>query len=371
MSEHTSRRREFIAAGAVGLAGLAGCTGRSDDEEFQPGIIGYGREGRELPGGTSMQEMPPLSGTLDVYSGRGEALVGSLFDYIEGLYDDFTIQPRYDSSTALVNRIEQEGDNSVADVFFSVNAGALGALADRGRATELPGDVAELVREEFRDPEDRWVGVSGRARSVPYNTDEFEEGDIPEDIYAFPEEPRFEGTVGWTPTYGSFQAFITAMRIIDGRDRAKAWLEGMVEAGAESYADEFQVAQAVADGEIGAGFTNHYYPQRVLDGRPDAPLATAFTRNDPGAVFNVAGGLVVDTTDDEALATNFVRHLLSAEAQDYFTRITFEYPLIPDVEPIGELPTIDELDPPEGLDLSQLSDLEPTIELLREVGLSV
>jgi iron(III) transport system substrate-binding protein len=375
MHGDTWRRRQLLGAvGTAGLAGLAGCSeafGGDQTQEFQPGIIGSGREGRELPGGTPMQEMPPLSGTLDVYSGRGQALVGSLLDYITGLYDDFEVRPRYDFSNALVNRIEQEGQNSSADVFFSVNAGSLGALADRGRAIELPDDIQELVREEFRDPEGRWVGTSGRARSIPYNTEAFDAGDIPDDIYAFPEEPRFDGVMGWTPTYGSFQAFITAMRILDGRDRARSWLEGMIDSGVQSYSDEFQIAQAVADGEISAGFTNHYYIQRVLDGRPGAPLSTAFTQNDPGAVFNVAGALVVDSTDDEELATNFVRHLLSAEAQDYFARVTFEYPLIPDVEPVGNLPTIDELNPPDGLDLSQLSDLEPTIELLREVGLSV
>jgi len=76
------------------------------------------------------------------------------------------------------------------------------------------------------------------------------------------------------------------------------------------------------------------------------------------------------TASDATLAENFIRHLLSAEAQDYFARSTFEYPLIPDVEPIGDLPTIDELDVPD-IDLTELSDLEPTIDLMREAGVEV
>ena len=63
-----------------------------------------------------------------------------------------------------------------------------------------------------------------------------------------------------------------------------------------------------------------------------------------------------------------MRHLLSAEAQDYFARETFEYPIVPEVGPIGELPPIDELAPPENVDLTQLSDIEGTVELLRDVG---
>jgi iron(III) transport system substrate-binding protein len=318
-----------------------------------------------------MEEMPDLSGTIDVYSGRGEALVGELVEYIEELYPDLTLRVQYGGSTDLVNRILTEGGNSPADVFYSVNAGSLGALAEQGRTAPLPDEVLDLVRDEFEDPEGQWIGTSGRARTVPYNTETFSESDIPDDIFAFPEQAAFENAMGWAPSYGSFQAFVTAMRVLNGREQTRTWLQGMLDLGIQSYSDEFAISQAIADGEIQAGFANHYYIQRVLAGRPNAPLATAFTEGDAGSMFNVAGGAVVNTADDTSMAANFVRHLLSAEAQEYFATTTFEYPLIPEVEPVGSLPSIDELNPPGGLDLSQLADIGPTIELMRDVGLSV
>jgi iron(III) transport system substrate-binding protein len=315
-----------------------------------------------------MREMPELSGELSLYSGRGEALVGELISYIEELYPDFTVRPRYNSASDLVNQIQTEGGNSPADVFFSVNAGALGALKDAGRTVELPQEVLDLVRAEFHDPDGQWVGTSGRARTIPYNTDSLSDADVPDDIFAFPETEALRDSIGWAPTYSSFQAFITAMRVLNGEEETRAWLEGMQELGVQEFSDEFLVSQAVADGEINAGFANHYYIQRVLAGRPNAPISTAFTEGDAGAIFNVAGALVMDTAEDRTLASNFVRHLLSAEAQDYFARTTFEYPLVSGVDPIGELPSIDELNPPQGLDLTQLSDLEGTVRLLRDVG---
>ena len=375
----TSRRRFLAAAASAGGIGLAGCSdvlpgGDGDgngDGDSPVGQIGSGREGRGAPGGTSMEDMPPLEGEITVYSGRSEVLVGDLIAYIEELYDDLQVEPRYLSANEAVNQIRTAGENSEADVFFSVNAGALGQLAEAGRTTALPDDVADLVRAEFRDDENRWIGTSGRARTVPFNTDAFSEGDVPEDIMAFPEADRFDGEMGWAPQYGSFQAFVTAMRLLEGEDTTRQWLEGMLDSGVQRYPDEYQTCQAIANGEISAGFTNHYYIQRVLDNQPDAPLETAFTRGDAGAIFNVAGAAVVDSAADPEMAANFVRHLLSAEAQDYFARTTFEYPLIPEVEPIGALPTIDELNPPEGLDLTQLSDLEPTIRLMRDAGVDV
>ena len=368
-------RRRFLAGTAVGAVGLAGCldilSGQPEQTETPSGQIGSGRSpfgDRPEPGGTSMEEMPDLSGELEVYSGRGEALVGELVGFIDEMYDDLTLDVRYDSSTNHVNRIMTEGDNSPADVFYSVNAGSLGALAAEGRTTKLTSEIRDLVREEFQAPDGHWLGTSGRARTIPFNTDEFATEDIPDDIHAFPDDDRLAGVMGWAPTYGSFQAFVTAMRLLDGEEKTRTWLEGMLEQNVTEYQDEFLISNAVADGEIAAGFANHYYIQRVLADRPDAPLSTAFTSGDAGAVFNVAGAAVVDTTSDADLAGNFVRHLLSSEAQEYFATTTFEYPLIPGVEPIGRLPTIDELNPPSDLDLSQLSDLEPTLRLLRDVG---
>ena len=380
-----TRRRFLQAATAAGIIGVAGCntpgdggnetdtgtSGNGGSEGSGPEQIGSGQSpfgSRELSG-VPMSEMPDLEGELTLYSGRGEALVGELVGFIEDLYPDFTVRPQYNSAAELVNQIDIEGDNSPADVFYSVNAGALGALTDMDRTQPLPQEILEFVPQNFRAPEGSWIGTSGRARSVPYNTDTFSASDIPDSIMAFPETAAFEGELGWAPTYSSFQAFITAMRILEGEDATREWLSGMQELGVSQYGDEFQIARAVADGEISAGLTNHYYIQRVLARRGEsAPLSTAFTQNDAGAVFNVAGACVLDTAEDSTLAANFVRHLLSAEAQDYFARTTFEYPLVPEVEPIGRLPTIDELNPPEDLDLSQLSDLETTIDLLRETG---
>lgn len=387
-------RRRFLryvpAAGATALAGCSGLfggggTNTTDGSNASSGangtngsggnqsvgFIGSGARERDTPGGTSMEEMPPLRGELQVYSGRGEALVGKLVSYIQNLYPDFTLDVRYQASTDLANQILTEGQNSPADVFYSVNAGSLGLLTDEGRTQQLPRNVRSKVPEQFRDPQGRWVGTSGRARSIPYNTNAFSERGIPNDIFAFPNQQRFSGAMGWAPSYGSFQAFVTAMRILNGEQRTRRWLSGMQQQNIQSYSDEFLIAQAVADGEIQAGFTNHYYIQRVLDARPNAPLATAFTQNDAGSVFNVAGAAVLDTAGNRGLAVNFVRHLLSAEAQDYFARTTKEYPLVPAVEPVGALPPIDQLNPPENLDLTQLSNLEPTIRLMREVGLDV
>ena len=353
-------RRELLAGlAALGATGLAGCIGGDDPET---GLIGSGRAGRPEPGGTPIEELPDLRGELTVYSGRSQFLVGTIEESLDTTYDDLDLNVRYAGSTEHVNTILNEGSGTPADVFFSVNAGSLGALADRGRTRSLSEDVRSAAAEGFRT--DEWVGTSGRVRTIPYNTEAYDGEDLPDDILAY---EGFDGQLGWAPSYGSCQAFVTAMRILEGDARTRRWVETVVDSGIEPYNDELAVAQAVADGALDAGFTNHYYIQRVLDGSPGAPLDTAFTAGDAGATFNVAGAAVIDQTDDPTLAENFVRHLLSAEVQEYFAVETFEYPAIAGVEPVGRLPTVDELDLPE-IDLTALSDLEATVDLMRDAG---
>jgi len=357
------RRRFLAASAALGTASLAGCSGLlGDSEDPEPGLIGSGRAGRPAPGGTPIAELPDLEGELTIYSGRNEFLVGTMMEFFDSNYPDFDPTVRYGGSTDLVNTILNEGSGTPADVFFSVNSGSLGALAAEDRTRTLSDDLLGTVREEFQT--DQWIGTSGRARSIPYNTEAYSEAEIPNDILAFEE---FEGDLGWAPSYGSCQAFVTAMRILEGEERTREFVETVVDNGISAYPDEFAVSDAVADGEIDAGFTNHYYIQRVLDGSPDAPIATTFTEGDAGSIFNVAGATVIDETDSPDMAENFIRHLLSAEAQEFFAVERFEYPLIPGVEPVGDLPTIDELNVPD-IDLTELSDLQPTIDLMRDAG---
>jgi iron(III) transport system substrate-binding protein len=141
----------------------------------------------------------------------------------------------------------------------------------------------------------------------------------------------------------------------------------MQEAGVIQFPNEFRISNQVASGEIVSGFANHYYALRVQSQRSNAPLNLAFTSGDAGALINVSGAEVIQGTQDEELATNFIRHLLSSEAQEFFATRTFAYPTVPGVQPVGGLPTVDELNPPD-IDLSELANTGPTLDLLDETG---
>lgn len=383
--EFSLGRRHLLSTVATGTAaGLAGCGGifsppSTDTEGSQdveiPALTAFRGsgaliEGRPAPGGTSIEELPDLSGSLNLYIGGGEG--GIYFRFVEMLqeiYPEFSVFASSASSSSLAQTIVEEVDagSPQADVFWSIDASSLGFVADNDAYESLPSSVTSIVPESFRGSDNAWVGVAGRARSIPYNTGQLSASDIPDRVRQFPSTAALQGTMGWAPTYGAFKSFVTAMRLIRGEQATREWLVSMRESGTQRFPNEFVISQQVADGALAAGFANHYYAMRVKNSRPDAPIDLAFTKGDAGALVNVAGALRIQGTEKDQLVTDFIRHLLSAEAQEFFTTVSFAYPMIPEVAPVGGLPTIDELDPPD-IDLSELSDLEPTLELMRDAG---
>lgn len=364
-------RRDFIAGiGATALGGLAGCSAggssgtTTSSAEFEPTATGNA----DAP---SLSDLPDLEGDLEVYLGRGEGgLYKELLDHFETeLYPDLSLSVRRDSSSSLANTIveEEKHGSSPADVFWSIDAGALGTIAKRDLGARLPADLTGLVPGQFRDAKRRWVGISGRARAIPYNTEVYEESEIPEKVAAIPETHGFGDNMGWAPTYGAFQSFVTTMRLVRGESATRDWLSAMLEAGVSRYAGEFLVTNAVAEGELDAGFANHYYTLRLKQAKPDAPLDLAFTTGDAGSLINASGALVLGSSTKQTLATDFIRHFLTDEVQAFLAEEAYEYPLVPGVEPPGPLPPIEELNPPD-IDLTRLAEVRPTLTILREEG---
>jgi iron(III) transport system substrate-binding protein len=309
------------------------------------------------------------TGDFTLYSGRNETLVGPLVEkYAEET--GIAVDTRYGGTGELAATILEEGQDTPASLFFSQDAGALGLLADEGRFATLPSELLDRVEERFRDPEGRWVGVTGRARVLAYNVDTVAEDDLPASARDLI-DPAWSGRVGWAPENASFQAFITAFRLIDGEDAVRSWLEAMIANGAVNFGDSnISVVQAIANGEIDAGLVNHYYVYAVgREAGEDFPVANHFfAAGDPGSLINVAGIGLIEGADDADAALAFADYLLSDEAQEYFATETFEYPLIEGVAPPEGLVPLNEIGHPD-IQLGDLADLRGTLELLSEVGL--
>ena len=303
--------------------------------------------------------------TLTIYSGRNEALVGPIVEKFER-DTGIKTQVRYGGTAPLALAILEEGRNSPADIFFAQDAGALGALSKEGRLAKISDELLEKVDPNFRSDSGDWIGVTGRARVIDYNTRLVDRSELPETIWDLI-DPKWKGKVGWSPANGSFQSFITAMRVLEGDDRTRQWLQGMIANQAVPFSGNTPIVEALGRGEIHLGLTNNYYLHTFQAQDPAFPVAHHYTKGDAGSMVNIAGLAMVDSTDNRALAEKFIDYMLSENAQLYYSTNTYEYPLARGMSVLGPQLALEDIETPQ-LDLGDIDDLEGTLNLLREVG---
>jgi iron(III) transport system substrate-binding protein len=353
-----------VAAGLALLASACGgdATDTADDDTGD--ATDAAADGDAAEGEVAADE---ADGPLTVYSGRSEELVGEVLD---GFTDatGIELEVRYGDTAELAATIINEGDASPADVYYGQDAGALGALQAEDLLAELPEELTDRVEPAFASTEGRWVGVTGRVRVLSYSTDRLTEADVPDSVLDLT-DPEWEGRVSWAPTNGSFQSFVTALRVAEGDDVAREWLEGMQANDVQVFENNASQLEAIERGEVDIAIVNHYYLARFTAENPDFPVANKYLPGDIGGLVNVAGVGVLESSDQPTAAQRFVEYLLSDEVQTFFSQETneAEFPAVAGQPAPEGLPSVEELDPP-ALDLSDLEDLQGTIALLDETG---
>lgn len=211
-----------------------------------------GDEQADTPG----DDAAAASGDLVLYSGRSQTLVEPVLDRFRD-ETGIDVRARYGRDAELLAALEEEGTRSEADVFWANTAGALGAANNAGLLTELPDSL--LQRPGAYVPSSgRWVPVTVRFRVLAYNPDAVSESELPVSVMALPEMESLRGRIGWTPTYSSFQDFVTAMQLVHGEDTTRAWIQGVRALEPKAYPSNTPMLEALLAGEIDVALTNHY-----------------------------------------------------------------------------------------------------------------
>ena len=337
----------IAAVPAIAFA-LAACAGSSDDQSAD-----------------SAAGEPVV-----VYSGRSEEL-------IEPLFEKFTeetgvpVEVRYGDTAEMAAQIIEEGDASPADVYYGQDAGALGALDGAGMCAPLADSIANSVPATYRSADGTWTGVTGRARVIAFDSTQLSADQVPTSVFDLTDE-QWRGQVAIAPTNGSFQAFVTAMRVAAGEDATREWLLGLVDNDVQLYEKNGLIRDAVDAGEVQLGLINHYYwYEKAAEVGEDAMnVQLAFAEpGDPGALVNVSGACIVRPTDNADGASALMEWLLSESAQQWFVETTFEYPLVAGVEGPDGVPPLSQVQGPD-IPLAELEDLPGPLLMLQDVGLT-
>ena len=345
------------------------------------GLMGVGCGGSETPAESttplaataSTAENVADSGKLVIYSGRSESLVQPIIDQFEAA-TGISVDVRYGSTSEMAGVLLEEGANSPADLFYAQDPGGLGAVQAAGLLEPLPESILAIAPERFRAEDGSWVGISGRARVIAYNTDAISDpaSQLPADIYDFV-NPEWKDRLGWAPTNASFQAMVTAMRQVWGEDKTRTWLEGIQANNPMVFEGNTPIVEAVGVGEIDAGFVNHYYLYRFLSEQGESFAARNYflPGGGPGSLIMVSGAGILKSAENPENAQRFIEFLLSVPGQQYFAAQTYEYPVIQEgVTLPASLPAMADLEAVAAdIPLADLADLQGTLDMLIDLGI--
>lgn len=279
------------------------------------------------------------SEVVNIYSARH-------YDTDQQLYDNFTEQTGIEvnliegSSDELIERINNEGVNSPADVVITVDAGRLWRAKDAGVLQSFESDyLRETIDEEMRDPEGYWVGLSNRVRGIVYNTETVDPGEL--EGYWELADDEWEGRICIRSSNNIYnQSLVASLIERHGEEATEEWATNFVENFARSpQGGDTDQIRAVAAGLCDVAIVNHYYLARLM--QSDAPedeevasqVAMYFpTEDHGGAHVNISGAGVAANSPNKDNAIRFIEYLATEEAQQYYAIANNEFPVLDGME---------------------------------------
>lgn len=266
---------------------------------------------------------------LTIYTSRQPQLIEPI---IEKFSLETGIKVNFLSGNAqeLMERIDVEGDNSPADIFMTVDAGVLWQAAERDIFSSTNSKILEEnIPSYLRDPENKWFGLSKRARTIVYSNDQFNDNDF--STYEDLADPKWKGKLCLRTSKKVYNRSLMASMIdAYGFEKAKEVVTGWISnLATEVFSNDTNALKAVSSGQCGLTIVNTYYLARLLDD-PQYDNLTLFWANqsDRGVHVNISGAGIVKTSKNKQAATLLLEYLSSEKAQDFYASANKEYPVL-------------------------------------------
>lgn len=315
------------------------------------------------------------AGEINLYTGRH-------YDTDEQLYEQFTeetgikVNVIKGKDDELLARLAREGKASEADIFITADAGRLHRAKVDGLLQDINSDVLnENIPEKYRDDDNKWFGLTKRARVIVYNPDTVN----PEDVKTYQDltKDEFKGKVLIRSSESVYnQSLLASLIAIDGEDKARDWAQGIVDNMArEPKGGDRDQAIAVTAGEGDLAVMNTYYLGHLLNSenqeevKAGEKLKIIFPNQETtGTHVNISGAGVTASSKNKENAIKFIEFLSTEDIQKQFAESNYEYPVNPNVEPSELLKSWGEFKE-QDIKLTELGNhSDAAIKIMNEVG---
>jgi len=312
-------------------------------------------------------------GEVNVYSYRQPFLIQPMFDAFtrkSGVKVNVVFAKK-----GLVERLEQEGRNSPADLIFTVDIGRLSDAQNAGVTQSVSTPILTgAIPESFRQSDGHWYGLTQRARILYVSKDRVPADESPK-TYEELADPKWKGRICTRSGSHVYQVALTAAMIAHhGEDKAKDWLNGLkANLARKPQGNDRAQVKAIKEGECDVSLGNNYYFGLMLNNKDQFAWAQAVypvfpTLAGTGTHVNIAGMAMTKASPNKDNALKLMEFLTSNLAQQMYAEQNFEYPIAEGVPQAGLLRSMGKLIP-DTLDLDKIAENRPmAIKLINEVG---
>lgn len=276
---------------------------------------------------------PARSQEVVVYSARIEKLIKPMFDAFTQK-TGVPVKSFSASEAELFERLKAEGSKTPADVFMTVDAGN---LWNAERAGLLQGFRSETIEKNIprhlRAKDNSWVGLAVRARPIMYSLERVKPSEL--STYEALGEPKWRGRLCLRTSRKVYtQSLVATMIQTLGEARTEEVVHGWMDNQPRIFDSDTKMLQAIAAGQCDVTVANTYYLAQLLEKDPKFPVSVFWpNQNNRGVHVNISGAGITRHAKHLGSAIRLIEFLSSAEAQNLYADVNYEYPANPNVKP--------------------------------------
>tara|TARA_B100001769_G_scaffold75948_1_gene57168 strand:- start:1208 stop:2230 length:1023 start_codon:yes stop_codon:yes gene_type:complete len=243
----------------------------------------------------------------------------------------------------LIERLKNEGENSPADLFVTVDAGKLYNARESGVLQKIPSDaINENIRKDILDSDGYWAPITYRARIVVYSNERVGKSDL--STYEDLANPKWKNKLLVRSSSNAYnQALMSSIVANLGLSTTESWARGLVSNFARDPkgSDRDQV-KAIAAGQGDLAIVNSYYIGLLLASEKEEEInagksVSVFFPNqgygERGSHINISALGLTKNSPNRENAIKLIQYLTSEEAQEVYVNNSYEYPANSLVQP--------------------------------------
>ncbi|MAI88532.1 MAG: Fe(3+) ABC transporter substrate-binding protein [Candidatus Marinimicrobia bacterium] len=245
---------------------------------------------------------------------------------------------------ALIERIKAEGENSPADIYFTVDAGNLWKVQSEGFFQSISSNkINSIVPENLRGPNNEWIAIAKRARVIFYNPKKISKDEIKNLSYEDLSNPKWKGRIVIRSSNNMYnQSLVASLISNNGIENTEIWGKGLISNFARKpQGNDRSQIMAVANEEADLAIANSYYIGLMLSGTKGSEQLEAAKKvsihfpnqNNRGAHINISGAGILKSSPNSKNAIKFLEFLLSEEMQKNIVNNSYEYPILENIDP--------------------------------------